>query len=297
MTILITTTSKSEDIIDGVSIVLDTEDKIFKFLNNDRGVLDYVLTAVENGQEIIVDSRFDEDTRENMEHLGIPLEMLAVKYGNMVTTVDVVPFAIKDGVLCVGLVKRDKWPYPDSLCIPGGFIHLNYEESVDETVIRVISHYDIKARVTEQVETVAGINRDPRGVRGWAMTTLYYTVVNPDIEQRLHFVPVDDIIQGRVSLGFDHGILVEKALKRIRDKSRYSNIPVFFMPQTFTMTDLMKGYAILTQAKFNSASLRRKLEGSGFVVEDKPLEGRRGSPIGLRNVEDKVVLLEREVVS
>lgn len=123
MTILITTTSKNDDIVDGVSIVLDTEDKIFKFLNNYRGALDYVLTAIGNGQEVVVDPRFSEDAKETMEHFGIPLDILSIKYGNMVTTVDVVPFAIKDGVLCVGLVKRNKWPYPYSLCIPGGFIH------------------------------------------------------------------------------------------------------------------------------------------------------------------------------
>lgn len=286
-----------------IQIILDGPETIRNFLDNSgdfKGCLDFVREAKRNGVPVLVsDSISALMSGLDRASLKRALDVSEDEYGHLVSTIDIAPFILINDVLCVGLRPRRVWPYYGRLCLPGGFIHINEERSVDETLARVVANHDLKVNMIEQVETISAANRDPRGKNGWAMTVLYYAVIPPEqygamVANGFQFIPVDDL-SGH-DIGFDHIDLIKRATCRIRQKCCYTNLPVFFMEKLFTMAGLMRAYSAISQKKFNLSSLRRKLDNSGTIVAVRPLEGMRGSPMGLENTCHELVSFEREVV-
>ena len=87
-------------------------------------------------------------------------------------TSDVLLFSVSDGVqtnyrklkkkyFSVLLVKRDRYPFKDKWCIPGGFIGM--DETCEETAKRVLAtETNLHNIFMEQLYTFDDINRDPR---------------------------------------------------------------------------------------------------------------------------------------
>lgn len=66
------------------------------------------------------------------------------------------------------------------------------------------------------------------------------------------------IIQNN-GISFDHSIMIQYALERLRNKIEYTNIAFNLMPDLFTLTELQKVYEIILDKELLAAAFRRKI--------------------------------------
>lgn len=193
--------------------------------------------------------------------------------------VDVVLFTLKEDVLHVALFKRNKAPYKGSFALPGGFVHEEDDDTLLDAAFRVLKEKTgIQSPYLEELCTFSGKVRDPRG---WSMTVAHYAVVHLSMLQAMQsddfiLVPVDQL--GK--LPFDHNDIVSKALERVRSKSGYSTLPVFFCEEHFTLSQLQRVYEIVTKTVNNPENFQRKLKELDAI--EKVPQGKAESARGRR---------------
>lgn len=207
----------------------------------------------------------------------------------IISTVDVVPFALINGEICVGLQKRETYPYKDQYALPGQFIHLNEDHNTDDTVNRIKDKFLTQNVYCEQVHTIAGANRDIRGPNGWAMSVIYMGLIPlndiDNIQKNIEFFSINTL---PTDIAFDHKELIKIAYQRLVDKSSYSNYPMFLMDTTFSLSDLIKAYEDIVLHKFDQSSFRRKIKEKDILEEVGKGKGK-GSPVLMKNKKGAVI--------
>ncbi|MCD6333110.1 MAG: DNA mismatch repair protein MutT, partial [Bacteroidales bacterium] len=140
----------------------------------------------------------------------------------------------------------------------GGF--LRKEESLDESAARVLRQLTgLKNVYLEQLFTYGDIDRD-RGDR--VVSVAYYALIkiagyDKDLVSKYdaRWYPIDDLPE----LVFDHEIMVEKALKRLRRKARTQPIGFELLPDRFTLPQLQKLYEAIYQKSLDKRNFRKKI--------------------------------------
>jgi ADP-ribose pyrophosphatase YjhB (NUDIX family) len=190
---------------------------------------------------------------------------------NVIATVDVALFTLREGRLCVVLLRRQNQPYKGRLALPGGYIHVDEDGDALETARRVLRQKTgLVSPYLEQLYTFSGAFRDRRG---WSLSVCYYALVPegslvpaPGVE--IELVPADDI----PALPFDHNLIVATAIERLRGKSTYSSLPAFLLPALFTLTELQEVYEKVLGLRLDKATFRAKIEAQGIV---EPAQGMK----------------------
>lgn len=212
-------------------------------------------------------------------------------------SVDVVPLVIHDGRLRVLLAERDRDPGRGALALIGGYIHVDEDASAGDAARRVLRD---KAGITqlyvEQLSTFSGPDRDPRG---WSLSVAYFSLSPYEriegalLQGHLHLVPVEDAH----GLPFDHDVIVDAAVRRVRGKGAYSDLPARLLGQEFTLRDLHKAYQIAVGEEIDVNAFRKKvlerefLEATGGTRSDS--EARR--PAALYRLRPGNSVFERRV--
>ncbi len=74
-------------------------------------------------------------------------------------------------------------------------------------------------------------------------------------------------------LAFDHGVIIQTGLERLRSKANQSDIVFQLMPELFTLTELQKTYEVILGQSLLKANFRRKIakyvEETDEIVQDK----------------------------
>lgn len=131
-------------------------------------------------------------------------------------TVDVV--VIREGTREV-LVVRRKWePFENRFALPGGYIDGN--ETSDIAAARELEEETgiaVDADELEFVEIFAEPNRDPRGryvSTAYKITVPAGTWVSQQTSETTgaQWITYDDILNGKISLAFDHADIIKKAV-------------------------------------------------------------------------------------
>lgn len=216
-------------------------------------------------KEVLTEKQFIEDYK--ISDYDVPL-----------TSVDMGIFSIIDKQLYVLLLNRDTFPEKNKLALPGGFIDLNNDIDLEATALRKLQEKTgVKIPYLEQVESVGGANRDPRG---WSVTILYFALIDINkIDKKLlknsNWHPVEEA--ETLSLAFDHNILLEKALKRLRSKTLYTALPIALLPPKFTLTELQTIFEIILAKKLPVKSFRRRVINAEVVIatDETKISGKR----------------------
>jgi 8-oxo-dGTP diphosphatase len=188
---------------------------------------------------------------------------------DVICTVDVVLLTLKNDVLHVALLKRDREPFAGTMALPGGFIHADEDRDDYDAACRILREKTgIVSPYLEQLGTFAGAARDPRG---WSASIAYYALVPEEViastpQAGVKLVPVD----GLKGLPFDHQRIVETAVARVRSKSTYSSLPVYFVGEEFTLPRLREVYKVILREPINNVSFLRKMTELDMV---EPVEG------------------------
>lgn len=220
--------------------------------------------------------------------------------------------------LKVLLVKRGDHPYMNHWAIPGGFVGIDediedaaYRELSEETNLKE----DI---YLEQLYTFGAPKRDPRmrviSVAYMALTkkdNIKKTMSGDDASDALWFKVTKEVVdKNRFSLilsndekdisivydfskedgkwignsltedklAFDHAMILNTAIDRMRNKVFYTNIAFNLLPEEFTLSELRKVYEVILGKELEQSNFRKKISDLVEPIEfEGPKVGHRPS--------------------
>jgi len=227
-------------------------------------------------------------------------------------TVDVVILTVEDLCLKALLVQRDEQPFRGAWALPGGFVRVSapgistggsprdtgLDEGLDEAAQRILNEEAglPPGRVyLEQLQAFGGVNRDPR-MR--VITIAYFALVGRDIVQSIHagqrvlearWYPLEQLMltprpnkrmaqppePAPIELDFDHSLIVETALGRVRTRIEDSDIAFELVQESFTIAELRAVHEVILGSPCDPGNFRRKFQRmvDDGIVEKAP--GRR----------------------
>lgn len=196
-------------------------------------------------------------------------------------SVDLAIFTLADGALEVLLVQRadtPREPYPGQWALPGGFVDVGGDASLEACAMRKLREKTgVAAPYLEQLGSWGGAARDPRG---WSTTHAYMALVPADSKLTpganaadAKWFPVGGGAVGP-KLAFDHAEILAVAIERLRNKVEYTSLPAFLLPREFTLTELQRAYeAVLGRTLEKSAFRTRVLAAALVEPVNKVKEG------------------------
>lgn len=204
-------------------------------------------------------------------------------YDAPLCTVDMAIFAVEEGELKVLLVRRSEHPHKDRWALPGGFVDLTHDPSIDHAAHRKLTEKTgIKTPYLEQVESIGNASRDPRG---WSITLLYFALIDFETmkptpqDENIAWMSINAALERK--LAFDHDLLLRKAVNRLRNKTRYSALPINLMPEVFTLTELQNMFERILDSSLQKKSFRRRLDASGLLIETGDMRATSRRPAAL----------------
>lgn len=179
-------------------------------------------------------------------------------------TVDICICTIIDGDFKVLLIKRKHPPFKGDWAIPGGFVNPDDEETLEETAIRELQEETgLKDIYIEQLRTYGDPGRDPR-MR--IVTVVYFALVAHSLFESQIIKADDDAcdvgwfsMMRLPKLGFDHDIILNDLLIRLRGKISYTDIAFSLLPPKFTWAELQRVYEIILGRSLLAPNFRRKI--------------------------------------
>ena len=215
-------------------------------------------------------------------------------------TVDSVLFTVKDGVLKVLMVKRAEPPFEGHWGLPGGFIDIKLDENTDMTARRkLINKTGLTPNYLEQLQVISGSKRDPRG---YSVTLAYYALVAyQNVEPKIDSVEsacwIDVSELSTLMIAFDHQHIIELAQQRLQQKTLYSMIPVFCLPEKFSIGQLITVIEAIIEKPIQRKSLMRRIEASEMfeISKEKISSGGRFAQLYSLKAGADIVNFERNL--
>ncbi len=190
----------------------------------------------------------------------------AIPHATVGVAVDVVPFAIVDGVLHAALVPAQS-AGRRRLAFPGG--RVREHESLDEAAERFLSAYlPGHGAYVEQLYTFGEPGRD---AAARVVSVAYFALLSearpaPDVR----WLPATEL----PPLAYDHGTIALVAVERLRAKLAYTNLAYALLPPTFTLAELQEVYEAVLGRRLDRRNFRKRILALGLLT---PLgEARRG---------------------
>ena len=175
------------------------------------------------------------------------------------------------------LVRRIREPHLDGWALPGGPV--DAVESLESSARRnLLETTRLGPAYLEQLYAFGDVDRSPdRRV----VSIVYWALVRPDEAERVtagenvRWFAADALPE----LAFDHNLIVDYALWRLRTKMEYSRIAQAFLGDQFTLAELRGVYEAVLHKPLDPANFRRQMESSGAVVAtDELVTGGRHRP-------------------
>jgi ADP-ribose pyrophosphatase YjhB (NUDIX family) len=193
--------------------------------------------------------------------------------------VDCVIFGYKDEQLKLLVFERDIEPAKGEWSLIGGWVNAN--ESTEDAARRVLHKLTgLEDLYLEQVHTFSDPNRDPGGS---VITVEYYALIKID-DKATNLIKDYGAkwytLDALPKLIFDHDLLVEKALEKLRLRSSYEIIGRKLLPEKFTITRLRNLYDQIFQKQFDPGNFRKKILSLKVLnrLEEKDMsESRKGA--------------------
>lgn len=186
-----------------------------------------------------------------------------------IVTVDVVIFTLHEGNLQVLVAERPREPAKGQIGLIGGWVHTDEDKNLEQTVERVLR---VKAGLTdvfvEQLQTVSDADRHPEA---WSLSVVYMAVIPmadlaPAFAMGCELRPADN----PGALALDHNTILDIAKQRLRAKGAYSTIPMEFLPDRFSIPQLLSAYEAVMGDKLDEGSFRRKIMALELI---RPVKG------------------------
>ncbi|GAA3931182.1 NUDIX hydrolase [Litoribacillus peritrichatus] len=207
-------------------------------------------------------------------------------------SVDMSIFSIIDDELQVLLVKRADYPEKGKWALPGGFIDLKQDSTLDDTAQRKLrDKTGVDTPYLEQVGTVGAMNRDPRG---WSVTVAYMALIAADSvvlskdssSEDVKWVPVFQLAK-LDKLAFDHNQIFEMCHERLKSKVQYTSLPVNLLSEEFTLTELQSTFEIILDTSVEKKSFRRRVLDADILEETGNMKTGSNRPAKLYRAKEQ----------
>ncbi|WP_156251733.1 NUDIX hydrolase [Pseudactinotalea terrae] len=174
------------------------------------------------------------------------------------------PRSAEPPTLSLPLVFRTREPFDGRWALPGGPLG---DETLQDAARRTLAATTgLEPAYLEQMYTFGDPGRSPDGRR--VVSVVYWALVRADEvaharpQQNVRWLAADDL----PTLAFDHNLVVEYALWRLRNKVSYGRIAHALLGETFTLRELREVHEIVRQKRLDPANFRRQVEADGAVV-------------------------------
>ncbi len=180
------------------------------------------------------------------------------QYSTFYLAVDCIIFGFNGLELKILLIKRNFEPQKGKWSLMGGF--LQQDESLDGAAERILFQLTgLRDVYLEQLYTYGDMNRDSEDR---VISTAYYALIKIDnskeSEVNKHQAAWFEI-SNFPELIFDHNQMVDKALRRLRRKSRTQPLGFELLPEKFTLPQLQHLYEAIHQKEFDKRNFRKKI--------------------------------------
>lgn len=183
-------------------------------------------------------------------------------------TVDILGFAIHQGVLEILLIKRKYDPFKSGWALPGGFLRPEDHGLEDAATRELQEETNVSGVYLEQLYTFGDTGRDPRGR---VVTVAYLALLlQENLELKasadasgVAWWPVNDL----PALAFDHADIIKYGHQRLRYKIEYSEAAFKLLQPKFTLRDLQTVYEAILGRSIDNRNFRKKFLSSGVVQE------------------------------
>jgi 8-oxo-dGTP diphosphatase len=180
------------------------------------------------------------------------------------------------------LIKRKFEPFQKFWALPGGLV--KDDESLEEAVRRELQEEaGIDVNYLEQLYSFGKPERDPRNR---VISIAYFGLVRPADYQLSAQTDAEDVawfsIKKLPRLAFDHKVILDTAIKRLRGKIAYEPIGFELLDKKFPFSDLEKLYQILLDQEIDRRNFKKKIISYGFLEElDEVIQKKSGRPARL----------------
>ncbi|KZY60165.1 NUDIX hydrolase [Oleiphilus sp. HI0071] len=195
-------------------------------------------------------------------------------------TVDSVLFTCHENELKVLMVERPNFPERSKWGLPGGFIDFKKDKSLEDAAKRKLKEKtSVEPPYIEQLVSVGGAKRDPRG---WSVSVCFTALIAYQ-ECEVHIDTVSDAKWfglgnlDELKIAFDHRMIIDHALDRLKQKALYSIVPAYALPDKFTLPELQHVHEIILGKEIQKKSFRRRIESADILEETggKRASGKR----------------------
>jgi 8-oxo-dGTP diphosphatase len=189
----------------------------------------------------------------------------------------------------IPLVRRTRDPFEGSWALPGGWVAAG--EGLEDAAARnLLETTAVEPAYLEQLYAFGEVDRSPdRRV----VSIVYWALVRPEEAERasdgdnVRWFLADELPE----LAFDHNLIVDYALWRLRTKVEYSRIAHAFLGPTFTLTELREVHEAVLQRALDPANFRRQVEPT-LVATEAHVTGGRHRPPRLYRYDESISLVD-----
>lgn len=196
---------------------------------------------------------------------------------NLDVSLEIVLFSLIAEKLHVYVQNCVAAPYMGKYCLPQGDILFTEDNTIEEAIMRTVKALQFKSlSYIEQVKTIGGIARDPRG---WSLAVVYYGFVAADQvidSTNVKWIAIENLQVD--DFAFDHALIVQESHQRLKSKALYTSLPAFLLPEEFTLTDLQKAYEAVLDCKIEKKSFRRRMLDAHILVETEKVRRANHRP-------------------
>jgi 8-oxo-dGTP diphosphatase len=212
---------------------------------------------------------------EDLQNHG-PLKTAAIEksshldYFNIAVSVDCVIFGYEDKKLRILLMKSDLEEFEGLWSLLGDLVRP--DENLDEAPYRVLNQRTgMRDVYLEQVQTFGNLNRHPSGR---VITTAYYSLINIKTHRmqlmanKVEWHNVEDI----EALAFDHKLIFNTCLKRLRDKILEHPVIFNLLPEKFSLRELQDLYEAILGFPLDRRNFRKRITLKNWLVDLNEME-------------------------
>lgn len=200
--------------------------------------------------------------------------------------------------LALALVRRVREPFEGLWALPGGPLEMG-EGLADAAAHNLLETTGLEPRYLEQLYAFGELDRSQAAHNlenaERVVSIVYWALVGSAeaakaIEsENVSWFWADNLEK----LAFDHNLIVDYALWRLRNKLEYSRLAHGFLSERFTLAQLREVYEAVLGKELDPGNFRRMVEANGAVLATgEKLEGTRHRPPQLYRYDDSVDLAD-----
>ena len=193
--------------------------------------------------------------------------------------------------LRIPLVRRIREPFDGLWALPGGPIEgaEGLEQSAGRNLLETTG---LRSTYLEQLYCFGDPDRSP-GER--VVSVVYWALVRSaeadlaTVGENVQWFAADELPE----LAFDHNLIVEYALWRLRTKLEYSQIANAFLGDTFTLAELREVHEAVLRKPLDPANFRRQIEATKAIIPtEQRITGGRHRPPRLYRYDSTVAMTD-----